>query len=145
MPNANNGPLSVLASDRAKADAKHITDWLRGLPFSGDELAERFGETLPRELINLCADLDERFATGSNLPRPDEEASIAFARPAYRHTFTTGAGGKRKKRQTAGVYVVFYDLTTTPGKVNVITIRHSASEPLTADFDRPFAADDATE
>ena len=75
-------PLRLEITDRAKAEAKQIYDWLEGLPFGGQEAADKWNETIKRVLPQLCQDIAERFASGSNLPRPDEEASLAFARPA---------------------------------------------------------------
>lgn len=141
MPNVNSGPLSLSVSDRAKAEAKQTTDWLRSLPFGGDALAERFSETIPGELTALCADISERLASGSNLPRPDPEASLAFAQPAYTHTFTT-ARGKKRRGQTAGVYVVFYAILQNVSLLRVLSIRHGAAEPLTSFLDTPTGESD---
>ena len=66
-----------------------------------------YSETLDRELPALCQDIAERLASGSNLPRPDPEASLAFVRPSYKHTFTTGKN-KKRRGQTAGVYFAYY-------------------------------------
>ncbi len=134
--------MAFSLTDRAKAENKVTADWLRSLPFGGDEAARQFSLVLDRELPNLCADVAERLATGINLPRPDEAASIAFARPAFKHTFTT-ATKNRKRGQATGVYFLYYALlSNADGFVNelrVLSIRHSASEPLTAQFDRSFA------
>ncbi len=127
-------PLRFIVTPRAEAESDAIEEWLKSLPFGGEEAAQRFSETLDRELPALCADLAQRFATGNNLPRPDPAASVAFARPTYKHPFTTASGGKRKRRQTTGVYILYYDLPN-PSTLQVIALRHGASEPLTAWLD----------
>lgn len=129
--------FALVVSEPAQDLFNEATDWLRFSPppFGGEEAAARFSQSLDHELPALCQDIAERFASGSNLPRPDEEASLAFGRPAFKHFFTTAASGKRKRGQTSGVWVLFY---TLPGAntLRVLGLRHGAAEPLNADFDR---------
>ena len=101
QPTQNTAPLKLILTDKAQRRVNEIGAWLQSLPF-GETAAIRFLETLNRVLPELCLDIAERLATGNNMPRPDEEATIAFSRPAYRFTFTTASGGRRKNgRQQA--------------------------------------------
>lgn len=127
-------PLTLDLTDRALAKLKEAADWLRNLPYGGEESARRFSETSDRVLTALCADVAERLASGSNVPRPDEEASIAFAQPAYKHLFTTASGGKRKRRQAGGVWIIIYALPDA-NTLQMLTLRHGAAELLTAWID----------
>ena len=122
-------------SERSLSEIKAAGIWLKSLPFGGQEAARRFSETLDRVLPELCQDIAERFASGSNLPRPDEEASIAFSQPSYKHVFTTGTG-RRRRGQTSGIWVIIYAL---PGNdtLQILTVRHGASESLTEFLDEP--------
>ena len=135
--------MRFITSETTDKQIKDIEAWLESLPFGGLEAAIRFGETLARELVALCADIAERLASGSNLPTIDEEASLAFSRPAYKHLFTTAASGKRKRGQNAGVYLVFYELLDF-NTLQVIGLRHGAAEPLTAYLDRNGSGEQET-
>ena len=127
---ASASPLVLVVSERAEAQFNTAHEWLRGLPepFGGEETARRFSATLSLELPILCADIAERLISRSNLPRIDEEASLVFSRPTYRHTFTA-SGTPRRRRQTAGVWFLFYALPGN-GTLEVVFLRHSAAPPF---------------
>ena len=126
-------PFSIVLPQEVRDQFADAMTWLRSLPFGGDEAATRLSVALDRELPALCADLAERFASGSNLPRPDHDASLVFARPAYKHLITTAPGGRRR-RQSAGVWAIFYDLPA-PATVRLLALHHSAAQPLAAWLD----------
>ena len=128
-------PLRLAATEAAETQIQDAENWLKSLPYGGMEAAARFTETIGRVLPALCQDIAERLTSGSNVPQSDEEASLAYSRPAYKYIFTTSRTGKRKKRQTAGVYVLFYTLPDT-NTLLVLGLRHGAAEPLTAWLDQ---------
>lgn len=65
---------------------------------------------------------------------PDEEASITYSRPVYRHTFSTS---QTRRRDSTGRYHVYFTFTGDrggkPDTLTVYRIRHAGSSSLGAD------------
>jgi plasmid stabilization system protein ParE len=122
--------LSLELTDRAYRDVQSAQDWLRSFP---EDAAQRFNGALDAQLDFLCRSLAERLAAEERLS-PDEDASLAFSRPVYRHTFHTGR--TRQRRSSAGSWRIFYVLLNTkessdiPDRVRMVAIRHGAARPL---------------
>jgi hypothetical protein len=97
------------------------------------EVAHRFATTLPVELAALAARWGEGFR-----PLPDEAATLVYSRPVFQHLMRTGQ--QRRRRSSAGVWQILYDVLDADGDgapetLRVLLVRHSAARPLSIEED----------
>ncbi len=117
-------------------DIQKQVDYLEKL---GDDLAERFTNRLRDEIKELRIRLADEMRTSENGRinwKPDGNASTRYARPIYRHAFSTS---KIRRRNSTGRYYLFFTLISTdedkPNVLVVVSVQHAAAISSFATYD----------
>lgn len=125
-------PFVLIVMPRAEREIQALATWLHD---RDPEAAVRFREVLQQGLPSLCQKVAELLAMGTGLLRPDEDASLAFARPTFEEIVTATKSGKRARRSSANSYRVYFALSDDDGNdvpetLIVLFIRHAAARPV---------------
>ena len=121
-------PLLLEFAPEALGAIRKTTAWLA--TFDG-EVHNRFARAVREKVVTLC-----REAAREVPAQTHEMASLHFSRPVFSARFQTGK--TTRKRSSAGVWYLFYDLVDTdadgfPDLLWVLAVRHAAAMSLWQD------------
>jgi plasmid stabilization system protein ParE len=122
-------PLRLQITDTAE---ERINDSITWLESYSEESAQRFVEALEDALQSLCQQVAHDIARKVPL-HTDELASIYYSRPVFMYLVQTGK--TRKRRSSAGLWRLYYDITDRdqdgqPDTLRFLSIHHAAARPL---------------
>lgn len=92
-------PFRLVFTVAGQGSFDEVAQWVEQRSSDGFKASERLHTRFNEDMARLCQRLAEGFR-----PQPDENASLHFSRPVFKHILRTG---QRSRLRSSGVYYVF--------------------------------------